>query len=60
MENKLIVSINMDHLSEEVAFSKQDVVMIEEPLQINTLSSDGNISQLSITMRTPGNDAELA
>lgn len=50
----------MDHLSEEVAFSKQDVVMIEEPLQINTLSTDGKISQLSITMRTPGNDAELA
>lgn len=42
---------------------EQDVVAIEEPLEIQLetgVEDDRNIHQLSVTMRTPGNDEELA
>ncbi|MFC6267978.1 formate dehydrogenase accessory sulfurtransferase FdhD [Frigoriflavimonas asaccharolytica] len=39
---------------------KQDVVAIEEPLEINLKSNGGKIFPVSVTMRTPGNDEELA
>jgi len=37
-----------------------DVLAIEEPLEIRLGLSDGGHKAISITMRTPGNDAELA
>ncbi len=42
-----------------VVTSKQDILAVEEPLEIS-VSADGEKSQLSVTMRTPGNDGELA
>ena len=38
----------------------EDVVAIEEPLEINLKSTDDTIFPVSVTMRTPGNDEELA
>ncbi|MBK7739551.1 MAG: formate dehydrogenase accessory sulfurtransferase FdhD [Saprospiraceae bacterium] len=60
MEEKLIIPVNIERLSEDMVFSKQDVVMIEQPLQMDALGPEGNMSRISITMRTPGHDAELA
>lgn len=41
-------------------YQKEDVVAIEEPLEIYLKSATGEISPVSVTMRTPGNDEELA
>lgn len=38
----------------------EDVVAVEEPLEINLRSADGQIFPVSVTMRTPSNDEELA
>lgn len=38
----------------------EDVVAIEEPLEISLKLSDESIFPVSVTMRTPGNDEELA
>lgn len=38
----------------------EDVVAIEEPLEINLKSTNDTIFPVSVTMRTPGNDEELA
>lgn len=38
----------------------EDYLAIEEPLEIKTLHSDGNSQAISVTMRTPGDDADLA
>jgi FdhD protein len=37
-----------------------DVVAVEEPLEIRLAAADGRTRQLAVTMRTPGNDFELA
>ncbi len=43
------------------SFHKSDVLAIEEPLEISLKSGqDGQTSPVSVTMRTPGNDEELA
>ncbi|MBP0612567.1 formate dehydrogenase accessory sulfurtransferase FdhD [Chryseobacterium sp. cx-311] len=39
--------------------SVNDVLAVEEPLEIS-VSANGETTQLSVTMRTPGNDGELA
>lgn len=45
----------------EKEFEKSDVLAIEEPLEIAVRSGiSGVISSVSVTMRTPENDAELA
>lgn len=45
----------------EKEFEKSDVLAIEEPLEIAVKSGiTGEISSVSVTMRTPENDAELA
>ena len=45
----------------EKEFEKSDVLAIEEPLEIAVSSGiSGEISSVSVTMRTPENDAELA
>jgi FdhD protein len=41
-------------------FTKEDLVAIEEPLEINLKSAEGELFPLSVTMRTPGNDEDLA
>jgi len=37
-----------------------DYLAAEEPLEIRIVAADGLVSPLSVTMRTPGNDLELA
>ena len=54
------VSIRKIQKFGEEIFQKDDVVAIEEPLEINLKSSEGEIFPVSVTMRTPGNDEELA
>lgn len=45
----------------EKEFEKSDVLAIEEPLEIAVKSGiTGEVSSVSVTMRTPENDAELA
>ena len=60
MEDKVIKQITVHRYSEDSFFDKQDLIMIEEPLQINSVNKNGIVQPLSITMRTPGNDEELA
>ena len=40
--------------------SRSDVVVTEEPLEIRLRSAGGDTRAVGITMRTPGNDFELA
>ena len=54
------VSIKKIQKSGKEIFQKEDVVAIEEPLEINLKSATGEILPVSVTMRTPGNDEELA
>ncbi|MBS3915453.1 MAG: formate dehydrogenase accessory sulfurtransferase FdhD [Bacteroidetes bacterium] len=39
---------------------KMDDIAVEEPLEISIQSKDSGIQKISITMRTPGNDMDLA
>jgi FdhD protein len=50
-----VVNVTIHRVEEGTAHEKQDVLAVEEPLEI---SIDGR--NISITMRTPGNDEELA
>ena len=53
----VIKVINKDNLE------TTDALAIEEPLEIRLeygLSDDRKVQNISVTMRTPGNDAELA
>lgn len=54
------VSIRKVERSGAEISQKEDVVAIEEPLEINLKSQKGEIFPVSVTMRTPGNDEELA
>jgi len=57
------LSITVDKFSQGSANSVTDHVAVEEPLEIRLgyATQDGRTaSSISITMRTPGNDAELA
>ncbi|QBY05263.1 formate dehydrogenase accessory sulfurtransferase FdhD [Thalassotalea sp. HSM 43] len=59
--NKFRISIGEQHASKT---ANRDIVSVEEPLQINLIWQDSdNESQekeFTITMRTPGNDPQLA
>lgn len=56
METK---EITISKNSNGTLVSTPDLVAVEEPLEISILSGDSNY-RISITMRTPGNDKELA
>ncbi|MCO6461938.1 MAG: formate dehydrogenase accessory sulfurtransferase FdhD [Saprospiraceae bacterium] len=60
MEEKEIKHVNIHRHSEGSFFEKQDIIMVEEPLQISTAIQGKSPQSLSITMRSPGNDAQLA
>ena len=40
--------------------TEYDLVIVEEPMELQILRSDGQTNTISVTMRTPGSDFELA
>jgi len=61
MEQKILIqSVDIIKFKKNQRTAVMDDVMIEEPLQINTISKDLGKKPSSITMRTPGHDDELA
>ena len=55
--------ISITKIVEEAQVKKQDLVAVEEPLEIKLAFGpidNKNYQSLAITMRTPGNDPELA
>ena len=56
-------SIEISRIQDNDIVSRQDIVAVEEPLEIQLVSgtvSSAAAKSVSITMRTPGNDVELA
>ncbi|MFT4666947.1 MAG: FdhD protein [Polaribacter sp.] len=56
-------SINIKEVNQNKIFSKEDLLAVEEPLEIQMRwESNGQTNQksISITMRTPGHDKDLA
>lgn len=63
METTAVASHSILKLRGEIASVQQDVLAVEEPLQIQLQlnSATGRITKnIAVTMRTPGNDDELA
>ena len=60
MNKTEVISLNINKFSEAMTSSEIDLVMIEEPLQINIVNHLSEKKPSSITMRTPGHDTELA
>ncbi len=63
MENKQVVHIHVKKIDAGVASETSDQVAIEEPLEIQLAYSTANgymEKTIAVTMRTPGNDEELA
>ena len=61
--NKSVRQMDIVKVSENSSVPFLDDVSIEEPLEIKVLYRDGELiinKNVSVTMRTPGNDAELA
>ena len=61
--NTSSLAVTVDKISSSSAISASDWVAVEEPLEIRlgySTPSGHTASSVSITMRTPGNDAELA
>lgn len=56
----MIKKVQIQKASSEIFAKKEDVVAIEEPLEISLKTIDQEILPVSVTMRTPGNDEELA
>jgi FdhD protein len=52
--------IHIDALRDGGNVHRADAVAVEEPLEIRLLKDGGTTRPISITMRTPGNDSELA
>ena len=53
--------IDIIKVKEFESFPETDYVSVEEPLEIRVLYQNGShMKNISVTMRTPGNDAELA
>ncbi|HQW83922.1 MAG TPA: formate dehydrogenase accessory sulfurtransferase FdhD [Ferruginibacter sp.] len=63
MKGKQSVQINIQKITDSKLSEMDDMVVVEEPLEISLeySSSNGRIKKnIAITMRTPGNDEELA
>ncbi|WFB65416.1 formate dehydrogenase accessory sulfurtransferase FdhD [Sphingobacterium sp. WM] len=63
LKNSSIQSLDIIKVKNSSSFQFQDDVSVEEPLEIRVLygNADDRFSKnLSVTMRTPGNDPELA
>lgn len=63
LKNSSIQSLDIVKVKNSSSFQFQDDVSVEEPLEIRVLygNADDRVSKnLSVTMRTPGNDPELA
>jgi FdhD protein len=52
--------IHIDALRDGGNVHRADAIAVEEPLEIRLLKDGGAVRPLSITMRPPGNDSELA
>lgn len=63
METVAVASHSIIKVQGEVASAQEDILTVEEPLQIQLQmnSATGRITKnIAVTMRTPGNDVELA
>lgn len=63
MENKQLATVNIKKISWDKIISTADQVAVEEPLEIQVAYSTSNglmRKNISVTMRTPGCDKELA
>ena len=63
LKNSSIQRLDIIKVKNSSSFQFQDDISVEEPLEIRVLfgNSDDRVSKnLSVTMRTPGNDPELA
>ncbi|MGC4020741.1 MAG: formate dehydrogenase accessory sulfurtransferase FdhD [Cyclobacteriaceae bacterium] len=59
-ETSKIASVTIKKINLEHLISADDVLAVEEPLEIQLQSGDETTSSIAVTMRTPGNDYELA
>lgn len=63
MSQSSVATVRIQKISAEVPFSGDDLLAVEEPMEIRLGYHDGisrKQQSLSVTMRTPGNDFELA
>lgn len=63
LEHQSVQKIEMIRVKDRQSFPCTDEVSVEEPLEIRIsygLEGQEHIRNISVTMRTPGNDAELA
>jgi FdhD protein len=58
-ENKTI-GVKVKKVSSSGGIEFQDMLAVEEPLEIQVQLGKGKINSTAVTMRTPGNDLELA
>ena len=52
--------VDIDRVSAASRRRRRDAVAVEEPLEIRILTADGTEHQVAVTMRTPGDDFDLA
>lgn len=55
----MIKKVDIQKIKESDLFTTEDLLAVEEPLEISMKTASGT-STVSVTMRTPGNDEELA
>jgi FdhD protein len=60
MKNESVKQLSIHKFSESLLKVADDIVAVEEPLEIAILTSSSHKKPISITMRTPGQDKELA